>query len=204
MDKMIGFLMFIGILLIIIGVSSLIYSIAKLFKKKKDLKSLPSVFVFFIIMSAIGASFFYMGLFFHTFARYTAEDNIGWVYAEADSTLISIIYYDANSDSTHKFKILGDQWMIEGKFLRWNLMLRFLGKGAYYKVSRFSGRWDIGGGKPSFYEIEGNPGVWKYLLKYSKEIPFVDTAYGIGAFQYATGDTFDIFINDTGFIIRKR
>ena len=204
MDKMIGTLIIIGIILIVISIWVLVYTIYKLFKKKKSIKTLPSTLVFFLLFASIGSSFFYLGLFLQTFSRFTAENHIGWVYAKADSSLINVTYYDEESDSLHKFKLLGDQWMIEGKFLRWNLMLRFLGKGAYYKVSRFSGRWDIGGGKPSFYEIEGNPGVWKYLLKYSKEIPFVDTAYGIGAFQYATGDTFDIFINDTGFIIRKR
>jgi len=204
MDRVIAILMGIGALFVIIGVAVLVFAIAKLFKKKKDLKSLPSKFLFFILVAAIGSSLFYLGLFFQTFSRYTAEEKIGWIYAESDSTTMRIIYYDEKKDSTHSFVINGDEWMIEGKFLRWNLMLRFLGKGAMYKISRISGRWDEGMHECSYYDFENNPKLWRYILKNYKKIPFVDTAYGIGAFQYATGDTFDIYINDTGFIIRRR
>lgn len=203
MDRMILILISAGIVLTISGLAILIYTIARMFRKKKSIRALPSALITFIIFAALGSAFFYMGMFLQTFSRYTAEEHIGWVYAESDNNQINMQYYDMKADSIHAFTIFGDQWMIEGKFLRWNLMLRFLGKGAFYKVVRFSGRWDEKG-PPSFYDMEGNQGVWKYILKHYKSIPFVDTAYGIGAFQYASGDTFDVYINDTGFILRKR
>lgn len=204
MDRLIVTLISAGIVIAIAGITILIYSIIRMFKRKKKLRTLPSVLITFLLLAAIGSSFFYLGLFLQTFSRYTAEDHIAWVYAEADdNNEISVQYYDMKNDSLHEFTIFGDEWMIEGKFLRWNLMLRFLGKGAYYKVVRISGRWEDRG-PPSFYQLEENPGIWKYILKHYKDIPFVDTAYGIGAFQYATGDTFDVYINDTGFILRKR
>jgi len=115
MDKMVSVLMGIGALFVIIGASVFIFGLVKLFKKRKGLKSLPSKFLFFILVAAIGSSLFYLGLFFQTFSRYTAEEKIGWIYAESDSTTMRIIYYDEKKDSTHSFVINGDEWMIEGK-----------------------------------------------------------------------------------------
>lgn len=204
MDKFIATLIIVATFLSLTAVITLVVYISRLFKKKSKLKNFFPVFIFFIVTAAIGSSFFYMALFLQTFSRYTAEEKVGWVYAKSDSNLIWMTYYDAREDSLYSFKLLGDQWMIEGKFMRWNLFLRFLGKGAYYKISRFSGRWETPGGKSSFYEIEKDPGAWSHILKYYRQIPFVETAYGIGAFQYADNDTFDIYINDTGFILRRR
>lgn len=42
------------------------------------------------------------------------------------------------------------------------------------------------------------------MLKNFKKIPFVDAAYGTAAFQYPSTDPYDIYINDTGFIIKKK
>ncbi len=203
MDKMIMILISVAIVLGILGIIILVYSIIGLFKKRIKIWKIPPYFITFIIFMALGAALFFLGMFLQTFSRYTAEEKVGWVYAEQSNSEISMKYYEIKSDSLHQFVIYGDQWMIEGKFIRWNLILRFLGKGAFYKVVRFSGRWDDGG-PYSIYDFEGNKGMWKYILKYYKDIPLIDAAYGIGAFQYATGDTFYVYINDTGFILRRQ
>jgi len=42
------------------------------------------------------------------------------------------------------------------------------------------------------------------FLKNADKIPFVDAAYGIAAFAYPDNTiTYTVYINDTGFIIRK-
>lgn len=204
MDKMVTILLGIGALLVLIAAAVLVLAIGRIVRKRKGWKDLPSKFLFFLLFAAMGSSLFYLGLFFHTFSRYTAEERVGWLYAKSYGEVIHISYHDIKQDSTYEFSVKGDQWMIEGKFLRWNLMLRFLGKGALYKVVRISGRWDEGVKEATFFSLENDPGIWKYILKNYKTIPFVDTAYGIGAFQYPAEDTFDIFINDTGFILRRR
>ena len=83
--------------------------------------------------------------------------------------------------------------------------MRWLGAGAYYRVTRFTGRWsDPAKQIVSVYQIEPETHLWRFLLKYGNRIPFIDAAYGIAAFQYPNKDTIDIYINDTGFILRIR
>lgn len=196
-------LMSVALILGILGISVLIYAIRGLFKKRIKIWKFPSYLISFLIFAALGAALFFMGLFLQTFARYIDEEKIGWVYAQQYEDKINIDFYNIKEDSLHSFTIYGDQWMIEGKIIRWNLLLRFLGKSSLYKIVRFSGRWDRGGDY-SFYDLENDPGMWRYVLKHYKDIPIIDAAYGIGAFQYAMDDTFDVYINDTGFILRMR
>ncbi len=193
----------VAIVLGILGIVILVYSIVGLFKKRIKIWKIPPYLLTFLFFMLLGFALFFLGMFLQTFSRYIDEEKIGWVYAEQNNDEISMKYYEIRSDSLHEFVIYGDQCMIEGKFIRWNLILRFLGKGAFYKVVRFSGRWDEGG-PSSIYDFEGNKGMWKYILRYYKDVPLIDAAYGIGAFQYATGDTFDVYINDTGFILRRK
>ena len=193
-----------AIFLGICGISVLIFIIRGLIKKKIRVWKVPTYLLTFLVFMAIGTALFATGLFLQTFARYTAEEHVGWVYADKDArSRINMEYYDSKSDSLHQFELYGDQWMIEAKFIRWDLYLRFLGKGAFYKIVRFSGRWEKEG-PYSFYNLDSSPGMWEYVMKYYETIPFIETAYGIGAFQYAMGDTFDVYINDTGFILRRR
>jgi hypothetical protein len=77
--------------------------------------------------------------------------------------------------------------------------------GVHYKVTRFRGRWEIANGREiTEYEIQPQGRFWRFILKYSELIPFVDTAYGIGIFQYPNKDTFYLYISDSGFILRTR
>jgi hypothetical protein len=81
--------------------------------------------------------------------------------------------------------------------------LRWLGAESYYRVTRFSGRFE----EPKdeiikYYIINPKNSFWEFILKNHDKIPLIDTAYGIGVYQYPGGN-YEIFINDTGFIIRK-
>ncbi len=94
--------------------------------------------------------------------------------------------------------------MVEGYFLRWGTVLRWLGAGAYYRITRLSGRSVNEEMKPiPTYQIHPEEGLWEFLLKHAEKIPGVDAAYGIGVYQYPSADTFYLYINDTGFILRR-
>ena len=116
-----------------------------------------------------------------------------------------VTFYQESANRLHFFTLVGDQWMIEGYFLRWSTALRWLGAEAYYRITRFSGRYEQAEDRiMSIYQMHPEEKIWGFLLRNAEKIPGVDTAYGIGAFQYPSPDTFYVFINDTGFILRKR
>jgi hypothetical protein len=204
MDKFILATGIIGFLLLIIALILLVQSVLKTVKRKRKITHFIYSLLIVIVIIAFASAFVYLSLFLQTFSRYTHEERIGWVYAEPANDSTEITFYDEKANRTHYFTVVGDQWMIEGYFLRWNVALRWLGADAYYRITRFSGRWERAEGKSvSIYQLHPEEKLWRFLLKYAKKIPGVDTAYGIAAFQYPSPDTFHVYINDTGFILRQ-
>jgi len=203
MDKFILITGIIGILLCIISLVILISAIVKVIKKKMRIKKFLFSLLLFLLLIAFGSSFIFLSLFLQTFSRYTHEERVGRVYAEKTDGEIRMYFFDEKKDRDYFFDLAGNQWMVEGYILRWSLLVRWLGAGSYYRITRFRGRWETIEEKTTTeYQIYPEETLWKFLLKHGERIPFVDAAYGIGAFQYPTRDTFFIYINDTGFILR--
>lgn len=205
MDKFTLIIGLVGTILLVVSIVVIIAAIINLVKKKTSFKKFISSFIVFLILFAFATSFIYLSLFLQTFSRYTNEHQLGWVYAERDSGTTEVTFYNAVKNQHRWFNISGEQWMIEGYFLRWGLALRWLGAGSHYRVTRFTGRWsDPEKQIASVYQIQPETKLWRFLLKHGNKMPFIDAAYGIAAFQYPNKDTVDIYINDTGFILRIR
>ena len=194
----------IGFLLLAIALVLLLHSVVRTIQRKKRIMKFLYSLILSLILIGFASAFIYLSLFLQTFSRYTHEEKIGWVYAEPANDSTRVTFNDEKANRMHFFMLTGDQWMIEGYFLRWNTALRWLGADAYYRITRFSGRWECADTViHTIYQIHPEENLWKFLLKHAEKIPGVDTAYGIGAFQYPSPDTFYVYINDTGFILRK-
>jgi hypothetical protein len=154
-------------------------------------------------LTGFGLAFTSIALFLYTFARFSHEERIGYVYAEAHNDTLLMNFVNEKKDQNHVFNLIGEQWMIEGYILRWNTSLRWLGAGSYLCITRFTGRDTVPSTRSSAYQIAPESGLWRFLLKNCEKIPFVDAAYGIAAFQYPDKDMYHVLVNDTGFIIKK-
>ena len=194
-----------GLVLLTLALALFVHSTIKTIKGRRKIKNFASGFLLFLLIALFASSLIYLSLFLQTFTRYTHEEKIGWVYSESVNDSTRMTFYHEKENRMHFFNIVGDQWMIEGYFLRWGTVLRWLGAGAYYRITRFSGRWETGEEKiVSIYQMHPEENLWRFLLKNAEKIPGVDTAYGIAAFQYPQPDTIYVYINDTGFILRTR
>ena len=204
MDRFVLVTGIIGLALFVIALVILIHSIIKLVKRKRRITKFIYSVCLSIVVFAFALSFIYLSLFLQTFSRYTHEESLGWVYAEVADDSTRVTFFQGKSNRMHFFTLVGDQWMIEGYFLRWSTALRWLGADAYYRITRFSGRWEQGEDRIStIYQLHPEEKLWRFLLRNAEKIPGVDAAYGIAAFQYPSMDTFYVYINDTGFILRK-
>jgi len=205
MDKFSIVTIITGMVFLFISLCILISAIVRTAKRKMKIKRFFSSFVIFLIIFAFSISFIYLSLFIQTFSRYTHEERIGTIYVEETNKGINVYFVDEKRNREYTFTLTGDQWMVEGCILRWSVLLKWLGADTYYKLTRFRGRWEIDEGERiTEYEIQPQGRLWKFLLKYGESIPFIDTAYGIGAFQYPDTKTYYLYINDTGFILRKK
>lgn len=201
MDNFVTVIGISGLVLLALAIIVLVSALIDVFKKRTSTKGLLASLVIFLVTCGFGLAVTAIALFVHTFSRFTHEEKIGYVLAEAHDDAIAMTFCDEREDQTHSFKLTGEQWMVEGYIMRWSTSLRWLGAESYFLITRFSGR-DIAASS-SVYQIAPETGLWRFLLKNCEKIPFVDAAYGIGAFQYPSPDRFHLYINDTGFIIRK-
>lgn len=193
----------IGLILFITSIYFLIVSIIKVIKKKEAFKNLITSFILFFILLLISTIFILLFTVIQTFISFSYEEKIGEVFATKNNNEINIIFTDIKNNKKYVFDINGDQWMIEGEILVFDKWLRWLGAESYYRITRFSGRFEKNNEEIiKYYEINPKSEFWEFILKNYEKLPFIDTAYGIGAFQYPQG-SFEIFINDTGFILRK-
>jgi hypothetical protein len=183
---------------------TLISLIVRIIRRKLAFRRFVSSFILMVILTGFGLAFIYLSLFIQTFSRYTHEEKIGSIFAEETTGAMQIYFVDERTNTEYNFQLVGDQWMVEGCILRWSDMLRWLGAGSYYKVTRFRGRWERPDGRETTeFEIQPQGKLWRFLLKNSESLPFIDTAFGIGAYQYPDVKTYRLSINDTGFILRK-
>ncbi len=192
-----------GFILIIISLYLFISTLIRVIKKKEPFKNFLSMFISFIILFLLSTIFLLLFSFLQTFSRFSYEEKIGELYTKKVDNSIHLIFNDIKNGKNYEFDINGDQWVIEGEILVFSKSLRWLGAESYYRVSRFSGRFE----EPKdeiikYFEINKKSKFWEFILKNGEKIPFIDTTYGIGAFQYPN-QNYEIYINDTGFVLRK-
>ncbi|MBI4725622.1 hypothetical protein HY768_00080 [candidate division TA06 bacterium] len=193
-----------GLGLGLLAVIILVASIALKIKKKIGLGSLWSGFLFFLILLLAGATMFSLSLFARTYSLLSNDQLIGTVTAFKTDNGLQMRFTDETTGARHVFPLAGDQWMIQGYILRWKPFLRFLGAKPYYRITRFSGRWESPDSTTVCnYQLVKEPGYWGALLRYGQKLPLIDAVQGIAAFQHSGPDTFMVYITDAGFVLKK-
>lgn len=203
MDTFVMILGVLGLVLLVIAVVIILHALIGVFKKRTKWKGFLTALISFLILCGFGLAFTSLAMFLYTFSRYTHENKIGYVIAEESGDTIIMTFMNETNGESHFFKLSGDQWVVEGHIMRWSPSLRWLGAGSYYCLTGFVGRDVLYKDKITYYRMAPDNGIWRFLLKNGDKFPFVDAVYGIGAFQYSSKDTFYLYINDTGFILKK-
>lgn len=203
MDTFVSVIGIVGLLLLAIGIIVIVQSLISVIKKRIAVRGFLTSCVIFLVLTGFGLAFTSIALFLYTFSRFSHEEKVGFVRAEAHHDTLVMTFINEKTDQSHFFRLAGDQWMIEGYILRWSTSLRWLGAGSYFCITRFTGRDVQDPTRMSVYQISPENGLWRFFLEHGEKIPFVDAAYGIGAFQYPGNDPFSLYVNDTGFIIKK-
>ncbi len=193
----------VGFVLFLLSIYSIIDSFIKVAKRKVKFRSLFRYILYSLVIFLVSVIFILLFLLLQTFTKFYYEEKIGEVYAIENNGKINISFIDLKNNKKHTFNINGDQWVIEGEIIVFDKWFRWLGVKSYYKIVRFSGRFlEPKEEVTKYYEINPKSDFWEFILKNFDHLPFIDTAYGISAFQYP-GYKYEIYISDIGFIIRR-
>lgn len=113
------------------------------------------------------------------------------------------------SGTKQKFELLGDEWQVDARLLKWQAPVNVLGFDSAYRLERVSGRYtDIiseRNAPRSVHALQPPAQVdaWELARRYKEWLPWVDALYGSATFlPMADGALFEVTVTQTGLIAR--
>jgi hypothetical protein len=161
------------------------------------------------LLLAVGAATALLGLNIHTYNRLTYEQPVAEISFQQTAPKVFKAIVTEPGVAPVDYELLGDQWQMDARVLKWRSWANILGLNATYRLDRLQGRYadvkDETTAARSVYQLGTNPGIdlWGIANKYGRNIPLVDTVYGSGAYMpMADGATYEVAITQSGLIAR--
>lgn len=111
---------------------------------------------------------------------------------------------------TRRFEILGDQWQLDARVLRWQTPALLAGAPPLYRLERLAGRYaDIDAERHaarSVYALDDSPlpDLFDLKRRYPRWLPFVDARYGSAAYlPMLDGGRFEVLFNPRGGLVAR-
>ncbi len=117
-------------------------------------------------------------------------------------------YNDSHISQNIEMPFWGDEWVLEGRIIRWKNFLFLFGARDYYCLERISGRFldpekERTQKKPVYALSRGPDKLWLLVYKFRRFLPFVEAAYGTSAFvPFEAGKKFNVYVVHSGFMIK--
>jgi hypothetical protein len=164
------------------------------------------------VLMAAGVAVGLVGLNLRTYQALTYEQQV----AEVHLTQVGPQNFNARivrpNEPEKTVQVLGDEFRIEARVLKFQPWANVLGFNAMYRLDRVSGRYIDATAERSaprtvepFFEPGKEPGLDVYTLssKYGQNIPLVDALYGSGAYvPMADKAVYTISMSQTGLVAR--
>ena len=107
------------------------------------------------------------------------------------------------------YEILGDEWQIDARLLKWRPIATIAGFDTVYRLERLSGRYsDLAEERTAKRTVHGLAerapvDFWVFLRRYNDYLPFGDALYGSAAFvPMADGAEYAVTVSSTGLVVR--
>jgi hypothetical protein len=219
------YLVFIGIIGLFFGILAFVFFIFRRIRRRLSFLTPPDYpppklitsiknLILILLWSLLFGMLLFLGFFFHAYNIFTIEKPVARIEitptSEPQTMRMDLIEFTDTDTVSRKFKIKGDQWLLEGDILKWDNWLNFMGLQTRYRLTRIRGRYietqsEIEKEQTIHSLVEDeNHYFWKYLYNYGQALPFVSTVYGNAVFQYGNKNKkFRVFVTNSGFIVRE-
>lgn len=141
--------------------------------------------------------------------RLATETELGTVALTGSGPGVYMATLELGSDGPRHYRLAGDHWQIDLRFLRWRLPARLLGADSVYQLDRLSGRYaeasEMAHAEITAYSLTDTPGrlMWRVATEAGRWLPWVDTEYGTAVFMpMADGARYRIAVTDSGLVAR--
>lgn len=154
---------------------------------------------------------FFAGFFFQAYHSFTREEPVARVAVESGTNQVTLtLLGPGEASEPRRYRLLGEQWVLEGDILKWDNWLNFLGLHTRYRLTRLRGRYLRAGDETtrpstvySLVKRENHP-LWGRLYRTGSRLPFVSTVYGNAVFQFSDKPrSYLVFVGTSGFVVRE-
>lgn len=160
-------------------------------------------------MASIGLLFLAAAMNLYTYHRLTAEVLVASVTIKQIAPNTYELALSEAGKQPASFKIIGDEWQLDARFLRWKSWATILGQDPMFRLERLSGRYsDIEQaktGERSLYALNEQSGmdVWKLGRQYAEWLPFMDAYFGSSVYMPLAADgEYRVTATDSGLMVR--
>jgi len=156
-----------------------------------------------------GAAVGLLGLNIQTYNRLSYEQPVAEVTLRQTGPEHFVATVRGADLAAKEYDILGDEFQMDARVLKWRPWANVLGLDASYRLERLSGRYkDVTAERSaarSVHQLAENPGLdlWTLAHDYGEKVPVVDTIYGSGTYvPMADGASYQISMSQTGLLAR--
>ncbi len=163
------------------------------------------------IMLLVAVSLLYLAILLQSYFGLTSEILVARVRATSLANApnfmsVELTLYDQHGNTTdHEIDgVCGNRWLLQGDIVRFPGWANILGLHTGYKITRLEGQYDdpqkestwyhtvvpLNGGDDNFFQTLQHQGGWLH--------PIVEAAYGNAIILPADGNTYNIYVSQTG------
>ena len=167
--------------------------------------------LFALLLLTASALLAVLGLSVSAYKSLTNEQLAARIHLEKLGKQTFMASFDNGNGVTKKYQILGDQFYIDAKIIKWRYFANLLGLKTIYQFDRIGGRYlDISEerSKPgSLYELEEKQSFDLFDLQNRYKIlqNLVDAEYGSASYKEAKDNAdYNVYVSTTGLLIREQ
>jgi len=144
-----------------------------------------------------------------TYQRLTHEQEAARVAMRQIAPKHYALSVQPTGGRAQSYEILGDEWQIDARLLKWRPVATIAGFDTVYRLERLSGRYsDLNEERTAKRTVHGLAerapiDFWVFLRQYNDYLPFGDALYGSAAFvPMIDGAEYAVTVSSTGLVVR--
>jgi hypothetical protein len=184
-----------------------IMSIRRLFDLKIASGTLLLLTSALLLSLGIGAAFAAVSL--RSYNRLTQEQEAARVTMRQLAPNQYAVNVHPKGERARSFELLGDEWQIDARLLKWRPLATIAGFDTVYRLERLSGRYsDLAQEQAAKRTVHGLAerapvDFWTLLRKWNEYLPLADALYGSAAFvPMAEGAEYVVSVSASGLVVR--
>jgi len=146
----------------------------------------------------------------YTYARLTHEQEAARVSMRQLGERRYVVSLQTKGAMPRHFEVLGDEWQIDARVLKWGGMGALLGFDTVYRLERLSGRYgSVSAERSSPRSVhdlaeDATPlDLWSLVRQHHQYIPFADALYGSAVYvPMSEGAEYTVTVSASGLVVR--